>query len=267
MTIEATTKVLGLGGALLALAAGPEVGVGGLPLEAGSILAIADFAPLDTLIEYSADGELRGSVEVDDPGALIDHANGLAIAGGTLWAATRTEVVRVDPATGAVTPGFPVSESALLTGLADDGDTLLVAELAPDRVHRFTLGGRLLGTVLLPGGLLITGVDTDGSLLYVTSHNTGHVHVFTMDGRPTGVVEMNLTGDLTGVTLDADGESLWVATGTGLNDLLHVDFAGNVLGGFPGDVQGVMGLHAVSSPLFADGFESGDLAAWSETRP
>jgi sugar lactone lactonase YvrE len=176
-------------------------------------------------------------------------------------------VVRVDPATGAVTPGFPVSESALLTGLADAGDTLLVAEIAPDRVHRFTLEGRLLGTVLLPGGLLITGVDTDATLLYVTSHNTGHVHVFTMDGTPAGVVEMGQTGDLTGVTLDADGESLWAATGTGLNDLLHVDFAGNVLGGFPGDVPGVMGLHAVSSPLFADGFESGDLAAWSETRP
>lgn len=259
-------RVLRLG-ALLALATGAGVGAEGLPLRADSLLAIADFVEPDTLLEYGADGELRGSLEVDDPGALIDHANGVAIAGGTLWVAARTGVVRVDPATGAVTPGFEVSESALLTGLADDGDTLLVMELAPDRVHRFTLDGQLLETVGLPGGLLVTGVDTDGVLLYATSHNTGHVHVFTMDGMPVGVVELGLTGDLTGVTLAADGASLWVAAGTGVNDILHVDFAGNVLGGFPGEVQGVMGLHAVPGPLFADGFEAGDLAAWSQAQP
>ena len=259
-------RVFGLA-ALLAIATGPGVHADGLPLQAGSLLAIADFAPLDTLLEYSVEGELRGSLEIDDPAGLIDHANGLAIAGGTLWVAARSDVVRVDPATGATAPGFPVSESALLTGLADDGDTLLVAEMGPDRVHRFTLDGELLETVFLPGGLLISGVDTDGVLLYVTSHNTGHVHVFTMGGAAAGVIEMGLTGDLTGLTLDADGESLWVAAGTGLNDILHVAFTGSSLGAFPGDVQGVMGLHAVSRSLFADGFESGDLAAWTATQP
>ncbi len=258
-----TTAVLGL----LVAVSGVSLTAEPLPLTPDSILGVSAFEDVDTLVEYTPAGELLANLEISDPGGLIGTPSGLAIAGGILWVGGSDSVVRVDVDTGLATAGFPVTDSPTLVGLADDGEHLLVGELHPDRVFRFDLQGQLLDTVALETEILITGLDTDGVLLFVSSHATGDVHIFAMDGQEVGVVETDFPGDLTGVTLDSDGETLWVTTGTGANEIHQFDFAGTLLRSFSADAQGLMGLHALPGGVFADGFESGDTSSWSVSAP
>ncbi len=248
------------------VAAAPLAGEA-LPLRPSSILAVSGFEDIDTVVEYTPAGELLASLEISDPEGLIGTPSGLAMAAGSLWVGGSDSVVSIDVETGVATPGFPVTDSPTLVGLADDGEHLLVGELFPDRVFRFDLEGQRLDTIVLATEVLMTGLDTDGSLLFVSSHATGDVHIFGMDGQEVGVVETDLPSDLTGVTLDSDGETLWVTTGTGANEIHRFDFHGTLLHSFPADAQGLMGLHALPGGIFADGFESGDARRWSLSVP
>lgn len=235
----------------------------GLPMSSGSVLAVSAFDTVDYVLEYAPSGQLLGQLEIIDPGDVIGIPSGIAIAGGRLWVAGRDSVARVNPETGVVEDGFSVAAAPNLVGIADFGNSLLVAEVHPDRVHQFTLDGDLIDTVELIGDtLLITGVDTDGFRLYVPTHTTGDVHVFGFDGVQVDLVNIGFVADLTGATLDAANEELWVVTGTGVNEIHRFTLGGDPLGAFPAGADGIMGLHVISDQLFADGFETGDLSAW-----
>lgn len=235
----------------------------GLPMSPGSVLAVSAFDTVDYVLEYAPSGQLLGQLEIIDPGNVIGIPSGVAIAGGRLWVAGRDSVARVNPATGAVEDGFSVASAPNLVGIADFGNSLLVAEVHPDRVHRFTLDGDLIDTIELVGDtLLITGVDTDGVRLHVSTHVTGDIHVFGFDGVQVDLVTIGFVADLTGATVDAANEELWVVTGTGVNEIHRFTLGGDPVGSFPAEADGIMGLHVISDQLFADGFETGDLFAW-----
>lgn len=156
-----------------------------------------------------------------------------------------------------------MTSSPNLVGLTASGETMLVAEVHPDRVHRYGLDGVLIETVELLGEpLLVTGLDTDGFRLYVATHTTGDVHVFGFDGTETGRIPIGLVADLSGVTVDPAANELWVATGTGMNDIRRFDLGGNPLGVFPAGADGIMGLYVIGNQVFADAFETGDHQAW-----
>lgn len=235
----------------------------GLPLTRGSLLAVSAFDAVDYVLEYSPSGQLLGMLELVDPDGSIGTPSGVAVAGGQLWIAGRDHVARVDSETGVVLGAFAVSDAPNLVGLAESGNSLLVAEIHPDRVHRYGFDGGLMDTIELLGDpLLITGVDTDGLNLYVATHTTGDVHVFGFDGVQRDRISIGFVGDLTGLTVEPWLREFWVATGTGMNDIHRFDLEGNPLGVFAAGAGGIMGLHVMSSPLFGDGFESGDLQAW-----
>ena len=243
-------------------------GTGPLPLRADSLLAATAFTETNLVAEFSPAGALIGMVELIDPGMLIDSPSGLTRIGDEYWIGGGNGVHRLNPATGEVSPGFAVAEGPTLTAVTNDGEFLLVGQFTTNALERFDTAGHLIDTITLDTpGLFMVGADSDGSLLYIGSHSTGDVHVFDMAGITVGVIETNLPSDLTGVALDQDGETLWVATGVGSNDIHRFDFAGNLLTTFPGQLPGIMGLVAVAGQLFADGFEAGDTSAWSDVTP
>jgi len=236
----------------------------GLPLLQDSVLAVSAFDEVDSVLEYSPEGELLATLELVDPGGEIVTPSGVAVAGGQLWVAGRDNVASVDPVSGLVLPGFAVTDSPNLVGLGDGEGSLLVAEVHPDRVHRYGFDGELLETIelMVDDALLITGVDSDGLSLYLATHTTGDVHVFGFNGVETGRIAIGFVADLTGVSVIAVACEKRVATGTGANEIHRFDLEGVPLGSFEAGADGVMGLHAMDSQLFADGFESGDLQGW-----
>lgn len=234
-----------------------------LELSPGSVLAVSAFDSTDYILEYASSGQLLAQLAIVDPGDVIGTPSGVAVAGGRLWIAGRDRVAEVDSSTGAVVTSFQVATAPNLVGLADFGNSLLVAEVHPDRVHRFTFDGDHINTIELAGDpLLITGIETDGTHLYVPTHTTGDVHVFGFDGVEEDRISIGLVADLTGVTVDASLSEVWVASGTGANEIHRFDFGGDPLGAFPAGADGIMGLHVIADQLFADGFETGDLFAW-----
>ncbi|MCH9649575.1 MAG: hypothetical protein K0U98_15150 [Deltaproteobacteria bacterium] len=240
----------------------------GLPLQEGSVLTVVGFGAPHTLIEFSASGEELGRLVIDDPDGLISSPSGLTLVGNQLWVTGSNNVNRINLTSGLASLGFQIVEQISLTALADSGEFLLVGDIHPDRVLRFDGSGKLQDTVVLDPEVSMTGLDTDGSKLFVTSYQTGNVHVFDLDGHQVGVIPTELgAGTLTGVSLDRDGRSLWVTTGTGINDILHFDLNGQPLGSFRVTADATMGLHAVGSALFVDGFEAGNTDAWTLTTP
>ncbi len=246
----------------------PSTAQDGLPLREGSVLTVVGFGAPHTLIEFSASGEELGRLGIQDPAGLITSPSGLTLSGDVLWVSGSNTVNRIDLKSGLASPGFQITEQISLTALADDGEFLLVGDIHPDRVLRFDSSGQLQDTIVLDPEVLMTGLDTDGSRLFVTSYQTGHVHVFDLDGHQIEVIPTDLgAGTLTGASLDKDGRSLWVTTGTGINDILHFDLAGQPLGSFRVTAQATQGLHVVGLPVFVDGFESGNTDSWTLTTP
>ena len=241
---------------------------GGPPsLAPGSLLAVSGFAPAHTLVEFAPDGEILGQVALDDPTGAFGLPSGLTCLDGELWVSGGTTLHRLDPLTGQLSSGFTVTDGPTLTALCSDGVSLLVGEFTEHAFTRFAPDGALLGTISLDTPLFMAGADCDEEHLYVASHATGDVHVFDMTGTTVSVIEVDLPGDLTGISLTESGDRIWVATGTGNNEVHEYDFAGTRLRSFPGQLEGLMGLHAPRGGLFADGFEGGNTDAWGLTVP
>jgi hypothetical protein len=236
-----------------------------IQIRAGSILAVAGFADDHVLLNFSDSGELLGQVEIVDPNDILGSPQGLTWLASGLWIAGATSVHQIDPSTGELSNGFEVVPGPTLTALCSDGENLLVGGFVSETFLRFDVAGNPLGGITLDSpSLFLVGGDSDADLLYVPSHSTGDVHVFDLSGTAVDVIQTDQISDLTAVALDPEGETFWVATGTGLNDILQFDFDGTLLESFPGVVSGIMGLAIVPVGLFADGFESGDSSAWTD---
>lgn len=233
-----------------------------LPLADGSVLAVSAFTEDDVLVELSDAGEVLGQLELVDPMDLLGAPSGLTRLNGELWVSGGTSVHRLDPITGELSSGFSVTDGPTLTALCTDGEFLLVGEFVVDAFQRYDIAGNLIDTIDLDTQLFMVGADSDGERIYVGSHSTGDVHVFDMSGTTVGIIETDLPSDLTGVSLGDGGETLWVVTGLGINEVHQFDLEGKLLRTFDGQFDGLMGLYALRGGIFADGFESGDTSAW-----
>ena len=250
----------------------PTHAAGDVPMIPGSILAIAGFGAPHTLIEVAPDGTVLGELTVVDPGGLVGSPSGLTVLKGAVWISGTDRVFRLDPVTGGLSNAFIAEEP--ITGLADDGESLWVAAIHPDRLLRYDIAGNLLETIVLSELRLITGLDIDlsggsaanGLRFLVSSYITGHAHLFDRSGQEVGVIETNLfPGNLTGLGLDPGGGSMWLTLGTGTNEIVHTDLDGNFLGEIPGSgmASGISGLEVLDASIFADGFESGTFGHWT----
>jgi len=250
-----------LGALLLSLT--PAVGSSQPGPGPAAVLAVAGFSEGHVLIEYSESGEALRQIDLVDPDDLLGSPSGLTMLDGTLWVGGANSVHPLDPTSGEISAGFTAADGPTLTALCADGVHLLVGDFIANTFKKFDSSGNLLSEITLDTQVFMVGADSDGQNIYVPSHATGNVHIFDMAGTTVGLIETNLPSDMTAIALDPDGETFWIATGTGTNAVHRFDFAGNLLQSFPGTSPGIMGLYALAPSLFEDGFESGDTSAWT----
>ncbi len=197
---------------------------------------------------------------------------------------------------------LPDTDSAL--GITFDGTDLRVTDSLPDlseTVNQITTAGTFLGSFSVdaqtsfPEG--ITFNPFTGNLYVVDGDATPPDNVFEYDLAGTLVNTFPLaTTSTDGIAFDPERCSYWVYD-SGTDTVTHYDIAFNVMESFPGTAAAgfangegvaVIGdiLYVVSTgsivvvtfdvadamvgtgcSLFADGFESGDTSAWSNTVP
>ena len=187
---------------------------------------------------------------------------------GSLWVTTGTTVSRLDPLTGTIVNDFPAGLSSSTTALCSDGEHLWVGDFVSGTFKQFDTDGSLIDMISLDVPNLFTaGAHCDSERFYVASHATGDVHLFDRSGNSVGLIDISLVADITSIAVSADGQTLWVVTGAGINQLLQYDLAGNLLATFDGPPEAMMGIVALADSLFADGFESGNTSAWSGNKP
>lgn len=234
------------------------------PLAPDSVLAVSASSTEHVLAEFSPDGEVLGQVDVLDPTEILGTPSGLTRLDGEFWISGASSIHRIDPATGEIDAGFTASDGPTLTALCTDGEFLLAGEFTANSFLRFDTDGNHVDTIVLDSTqLFLVGADSDGEFLYVGSHATGDVHIFDLTGAPVGVIDTNQGANISAVSLGQNGDTIWVATGLGVNEIQEFDFDGNLLRTFDGQFQLLMGLYALQDGVFGDGFESGDLLAWS----
>jgi hypothetical protein len=152
--------------------------------------------------------------------------------------------------------GGPSTPAVVQAGVfASPGEYRTFPSLAVDACDNMAIGYSKTSTSIFPG-TYVTGrlaSDTPGTLQAEATLKAGETNYSAFDGSPYR------WGDYTGMTIDPDGETFWYlgeysesASGTGSADW------GNFIGSF---------TFGGCDTVFADGFESGDLSAWSQMVP
>jgi DNA-binding beta-propeller fold protein YncE len=138
--------------------------------------------------------------------------------GGQVWAAAQSSgdstVLRIDPASNAVTASRPVG--AIASAIAAGDGRVWVASATGNEVIVLSASGDELARVPVPGGPSAIGLDRGGA--WVVSGLDGRLTRITLPNFHASV-HANVAGRPTGVA--SCGGSIWVSTGEG--ELARVD--------------------------------------------
>ncbi len=227
------------------------------------------------ILAVSWDGGFVGVDPVTGAGGLIGPTGFFGLdslaedSSGTLYTAVAdTELLTLDPVTGAGTPGAPIGLD--VRGLAFSAADVLyaIADLGPASTDQlFTLDPDTGQAILvgLTGFTSIEGLDfaADGTL-YAWDTVDG---LLTVDPGAGTAVDVNgaIGGnpDVQSLLFMPDG-TLFGGARPGLFEIDPVTGAFAFIGNSGFDIRGMEVNRAF---LFADGFESGDVSAWSNAVP
>jgi hypothetical protein len=214
-------------------------------IDAGTLLGVD--AGSNRLVEYSTTGTIRETLGLT---GLASTLVGVEVIGSSVYImGVGGQVQSVDLNTGALSA--TIFTASANEGLGSRNGNLLTLNFNSGLVQEWTTTGTLLGSVTTaPSGG--TGVDGTGGGVVVANYSDAQVRFYDSAGALlTAFVTGLASGEISGAAYDADGDTVWVSTGFGRDDIRQYSSTGTLLTSFASNAGWINGLDYVNGQINA----------------